>query len=266
MIQLIQIKTEQMQPWLFRFIDPLSDENLNVYSYLIVGCNKALLYDTGHGIGDYEATIRTITNLPIEVVISHAHIDHVNGAFQFASIYMNHKEQAVFKEHTSGRFRGSLAKRAVELGYDIDRDDWVKQKVNEIKDLEAGHIFDLGDIAVEVIDLAGHTSGSVGLFIKDKRTILSSDGINNHLWLFLDESLIREEYIAMLQRTLKLDFVELYTGHDPRVQSKDDVRKYLQVAQHASIGNAKPYQAFPELNPMFYEEDGVVFVFNKRTI
>ena len=263
---MIHITTEQLQPWLFRFIDPLSDENLNVYSYLIVGSNKALLYDTGHGIGDYTGTIRTITNLPFDVVISHAHIDHVNGAFQFPTVYMSPKEQEVFKEHTSERFRGSLAKRAVELGYDIDRDDWVKQQVHDIKELVVGQIFDLGDFSVEAIDLAGHTSGSIGLYIKDKNTILSSDGINNHLWLFLHESLKREEYTTMLERTLTLDFIDLYTGHDPRVQSKDDVKKYLQVAQHASIDNAKPYSAFPELSPIFYEEDGVVFVFNERTI
>ncbi|PIV09417.1 hypothetical protein COS31_02425 [Candidatus Roizmanbacteria bacterium CG02_land_8_20_14_3_00_36_15] len=61
-----------------------------VISYLILGNNKALLFDTGLGIKNIKEVILNITSLPIVVLNSHSHFDHVGGNKLFEKI-LNHK-------------------------------------------------------------------------------------------------------------------------------------------------------------------------------
>jgi hypothetical protein len=51
--------------------------------YLIVGDKRALLFDTGMGISDVKKVTAELTKLPIVVVNSHTHDDHVGGNWEF---------------------------------------------------------------------------------------------------------------------------------------------------------------------------------------
>jgi len=68
-----------------------------VISYLIIGKEKALLFDSGNGLGDIRAIVDQITVLPVTVLASHSHIDHVGGHWQFDTVlapdtpYTNHR-------------------------------------------------------------------------------------------------------------------------------------------------------------------------------
>jgi len=57
-----------------------------VISYLIVGTDKALLFDTGNGLGDIKAIVDQLTDKPITVLNSHSHFDHIGGNYQFDNI------------------------------------------------------------------------------------------------------------------------------------------------------------------------------------
>ena len=51
-----------------------------VISYLILGCEKALLLDTGMGLGgNIRLLVEQLTKLPITVVNTHSHFDHTGG-------------------------------------------------------------------------------------------------------------------------------------------------------------------------------------------
>ena len=58
-----------------------------VISYLILGRQKAILFDTGMGISDIKKVVRELTKLPILVLNSHTHDDHVGGNWEFHTIY-----------------------------------------------------------------------------------------------------------------------------------------------------------------------------------
>ena len=45
--------------------------------FLLVGTEKAMLIDTGIGVGDLEGAVRQITDKPLIVVITHSHRDHI---------------------------------------------------------------------------------------------------------------------------------------------------------------------------------------------
>src|SRR5258706_10132842 len=54
-----------------------------VISYLIIGSEKALLFDTGMGISNIQAVAAGLTKLPISVANSHTHNDHVGDNWRF---------------------------------------------------------------------------------------------------------------------------------------------------------------------------------------
>ena len=57
--------------------------------YLIVGDERALLLDTGWGVGDLPALVASLTSLPLLVVNTHGHPDHTYGNGQFAQVYIH---------------------------------------------------------------------------------------------------------------------------------------------------------------------------------
>jgi len=58
-----------------------------VISYLILGEKRALLFDTGIGVGDIGTLVAALTDLPVSVLNSHTHYDHVGGNHYFEKIY-----------------------------------------------------------------------------------------------------------------------------------------------------------------------------------
>ena len=43
----------------------------------------------GLWIGDLAAFVRTLTDKPLEVVLTHGHTDHCGGNYEFPTVYMN---------------------------------------------------------------------------------------------------------------------------------------------------------------------------------
>src|SRR5215467_7926492 len=69
----------------FAIYEPHQSEE--VISYLIVGERRALLFDTGMGISSIKKAASELTKLPIVVLNSHTHDDHVGGNWEFTTIY-----------------------------------------------------------------------------------------------------------------------------------------------------------------------------------
>ncbi|MBR0418345.1 MAG: MBL fold metallo-hydrolase, partial [Erysipelotrichaceae bacterium] len=53
----------------------------NVYSYIAQGKDKAILIDTGFGLGPYKSFVEERLNgKPYELILTHGHLDHAGGA------------------------------------------------------------------------------------------------------------------------------------------------------------------------------------------
>jgi hydroxyacylglutathione hydrolase len=50
------------------------------YSYLIVGQTRAVFFDSGSGTRDISRVVANLTKLPITVIVSHLHFDHLGDA------------------------------------------------------------------------------------------------------------------------------------------------------------------------------------------
>ena len=57
-----------------------------VTSFLVTGADRAVLFDSGLGVADIRAVVRRLTSLPVTVVNSHTHFDHVGGNREFEDV------------------------------------------------------------------------------------------------------------------------------------------------------------------------------------
>ena len=69
------------------------------HCYLLTGAEKALLLDTGLGIGNIREQVDRLTALPVQVLTTHAHWDHIGGHREFEAIYVHEAEEEWLKGH-----------------------------------------------------------------------------------------------------------------------------------------------------------------------
>ncbi len=161
--------------------------------YLICGKDKALLFDTANGREDLHEVVRSLTDLPLIVVDSHGHPDHVAGNKYFDHAYLHPADLPV-----------------VEGFLDAEN------RKTPLLPLEIGQVFDLGGVKLEVVPLQGHTPGSVGLLDREKRILFTGDAVNTHLWMQLDHGLKiadLREMLLDLKANFGGTFDRVFHGH-----------------------------------------------------
>ena len=140
--------------------------------FVLVGKDKAMVIDTGTGIGDLPAVIRKITDKPIVLVITHAHGDHTGGLGWFDEYYMNAADEGKYDMGGADfrrNYAHSIAQRSGKTyPYDPETDiqPWPADAHPVRRDLEDGQSFDLGDRVVTAMRAPGHTPGSMVLICR----------------------------------------------------------------------------------------------------
>jgi len=160
--------------------------------FLLVGDEKAMVIDTGVGIGDLKGFIRTLTEKPLMVCFTHNHVDHVGGAGAFDNAYIHPNDMAGFS--TGGSIGLDIAGRTWyihmiaerekgEYPYqlDVDLTEWGPQP--PLYPLEDEQVIDLGNRKVTVYACPGHTSGSVTFLDENSRILFLGDACNCNLGL-----------------------------------------------------------------------------------
>ncbi len=171
--------------------------------YLITGEKRALLIDTLNGKENLMDVVREITNLPVIVVNTHGHCDHIYGNVFFEEAYLHPKDWELHDLHFGFPETQVMLK---ESGLAPCR----------LLPLKDDDVFDLGGITLEVIPVPGHTAGSVTLLCRKHRLLFSGDAVNTHLWMQLDESLplkVLSESLSRLLTGYRSAFDYILTGH-----------------------------------------------------
>ena len=71
-------------PGVFAIHEPRQVET--VTSFLVVGTERAVLFDSGLGIASIRRVVEKLTTLPVTVLNSHTHFDHVGGNREFTDV------------------------------------------------------------------------------------------------------------------------------------------------------------------------------------
>jgi glyoxylase-like metal-dependent hydrolase (beta-lactamase superfamily II) len=206
------------QPGVWVIEEPLHSEE--VKSYLVIGSDRAALIDTGMGVGDIRRLVEEITPLPISVIQSHAHNDHIGGAWQFHDVGIHQSEAGDLATGQSAarltnwfaesELSGSLPPGFNPVGYSIPGKTPTRM-------YDDGDIVALGGRTLEVIHAPGHSRGGLVLLDLANRTLYSTDVVYlRSLYLLNPDSSIRD-YVATLERLSALvpDLDRLYPSHGP---------------------------------------------------
>ncbi len=214
----------------------LNDHN-EATCYLMTGTERALLIDTANGYVDLNALCRELTPLPVTVVNTHGHCDHIFGNLFFEQAYLHPADIALHDEHFCFP---EILEAMRETGL----------KPAKLLPLAVGQMFDLGGHSLEVIPLIGHTHGSIGLLDRKYRMLFSGDGVNPHIWMQLKESLpiaVLRDTLATLKAEHGSEFDYLLTGHCCKPEPASIVDGLLRGCEQLLRGeqeNDRPYQWF----------------------
>lgn len=167
----------------------LMDDHHEATGYIVVGSKKALVIDTMNGYEDVRAVVRTVTDLPIMVVNTHGHCDHIYGNVYFDCAYLHPADLPVAQEHMRfPEFIEECNKRGLQMP--------------PFEPIRGGEVIDLGGLHLEVIELPGHTPGGILLLLKEDRILFTGDSINHHLWMQLEESSSMPEFVNNLEKVM----------------------------------------------------------------
>ncbi len=149
------------------------------WSYLIVGPDKAMLIDTGFGVGDLKGLCNHLSgNKELIVVNTHAHFDHAYGNGQFDKVYCHEAEVYNLEQKNNPHIWDYLFDKETgkPLFAEFDREDIIKPKKYEIVGVEDGHLFDLGKgYKVEAVHLPGHAAGQCAFYDHVSKAIFIGD-------------------------------------------------------------------------------------------
>lgn len=259
-------------------INKLSENTYNigdpagVFCTLIVGKEKAILFDTCNGLGDLKSVVETITDLPLIVINSHGHIDHIGGNWQFDNIYIHKEEIETAKIHSSKEIREQTIKNLkeqkmppkfeeyYEFPDEFSEEEFIERKEAKYISLKEGTIFELGEREIEVIVIKGHTAGGIGLLDRKAEILFAGDAIAPFMWVYLDESTSVKSFIESLNYVKKFEFKQIIAAHSQQPLSKDIIDKLLACLKNIDISKSKPFYASAVAKEgLMYSEGGEPF-------
>ena len=180
----------KVAPGVFAIYEPHQAEE--TIGYLIVGEKRALLFDTGMGISDVKKVVAELTRLPIIVLNSHTHDDHVGGNWEFDTIY------GMDTDFTRKNAQGSREDAQAEItpGPDLRRasagirsEGLRDAAVEDTAYIHDGDQFDLGGRTIEVIATPGHTPDAISLIDRANGLLFTGDTYYPApIWLFRPET------------------------------------------------------------------------------
>jgi glyoxylase-like metal-dependent hydrolase (beta-lactamase superfamily II) len=189
----------------FAIYEPHQSEE--TISYLIVGNKRAALFDTGMGISDLKKLTAELTRLPIVVLNSHTHNDHVGDNWQFDTIY------AMNTEFTRQNARGSHEDAQAEIAPDqicgtlpkgFDPRTYSTRPWKITSYIHDGERIDLGGRSLEVLATPGHTPDAISLLDRANGLLFTGDTYYPAtIWLYRAETDF-DAYDASIRRLAAL--------------------------------------------------------------
>ena len=164
-------------------------EDSGVRCFLLTGSEKALLIDSGRELHTARDIAESLTDLPVMLLNTHADGDHTGSNDQFESFYMHPDEEAHFRRGGRG---------------------------GTIIPVREGDILDLGGRELRIIDLPGHTPGSIAVLDVGNRVLISGDPVQEHGRIFMfGAHRNMENYIRSLEHleTFTAEFDEIWPSH-----------------------------------------------------
>ncbi len=219
-------------------------EDGSVRFYLLCGSQKAALIDTGMNYPEAKNLAESITSLPLILINTHADPDHISGNGAFKEFYMSPKEEKNYRAHKG---------------------------TGKILPVHEGDVIDLGERDLMIIDMPGHTPGSIAILDKKYRVLISGDSVqNSHIFMYGERRNL-DQYIKSLRHLAQFDslYDQIYPMHGSFPVQKDLISKLIEGAQEIKDGKALARATKVSIfgnNVTFYKFDYAGFLCNPEDV
>ena len=182
--------------------------------FVLEGTKKALMIDSSMNNHNAIEGARKVTDKPLEIINTHADRDHIAGNGAFEKMYMSPDEEPVYRENGG------------------------KGIIIPVKE---GDVIDLGDRPLEVIDIPGHTPGSIALLDINNRVLYSGDTVQSGIIFMFGKNRNMDNYIESLKKLEKMSsrFDLIYPSHDRCPVKPDIIPKLIEGAELIRAGKAE---------------------------
>ncbi|MCR5684002.1 MAG: MBL fold metallo-hydrolase [Lachnospiraceae bacterium] len=189
--------------------------------FVLEGEEKALLIDSGMNTPDAAELAKAVTKKPLEMLYTHADRDHISGNAAFEKCYMSPAEEENFREAGG---TGTI----IPIG--------------------EGDIIDLGNRKLEIIDIPGHTPGSVAILDIGHRALIAGDSVQDGNIFMFGKFRDLGSYIESMEKLLSLKdrFDEVYPSHGTFPVQPGLIDKLIDGAHQIADGlsEGKPVDIF----------------------
>jgi glyoxylase-like metal-dependent hydrolase (beta-lactamase superfamily II) len=221
----------QIAPGVTMIVDVLGN-----HCYLVEGMDRALLVDSCDGFGNLRACVEELTDLPVTVVITHGHEDHMMGSCWFGGAHLSPLDGGqrcweLVEDHSTRIFAQVTEEGLADDSVPFALRDGCRPRELPVAD---GDVFDLGRRTVRAVALPGHTAGSMAYLVEACGVLLSGDAVTPIMCLFFEDSLTIQGWRDQtLARMAELPFAHFYTGHHDYAFAKDDLATFDAAAAFA---------------------------------
>lgn len=231
------IAVQKIAANLYRFTE------CNAYSYLLIGDKEAVLIDAGYGVGNLRELCAAITPLPISVINTHGHVDHVGSDHYFERVYIHAKDAPMIENGLDLESKewavGAIIKNNPPSHFDPVQ--YTDPPVKPYQLLQGGETLQFGDIKLKVIWTPGHTQGSICLLEPTRRMLFVGDTmVFGQMWIFMPESDVNQ-WITSAETISKLSSkVDLVLPGHSKMLNAYDLEDLADVAAAVRDSKAEP--------------------------
>jgi len=272
-------EVEKITDSLYSIREDITYGQFPILIYLVIGEKRAALIDTGLGTGNLRKVVNEITRLPITVLHTHGHGDHLGADTLFNDIYLNRRDYRLVGDndsYSSEQQRLSFLKFHLKDKPDLyEKIKWhmVKYRRAHYKNIDDGDTIDLGGIKLEAVSTPGHTSGCISYINKRDGYAFTGDGIADIHWFDEEKSITVQEFLSTLEHFQKrAENVEnIYAAHIPKPFTLKLVQD-LYIAAEAIINGAQDemenadYQFLVHGNLYVHREGDAAIYYKKEKI
>lgn len=208
---------------------------------LILGEEKAVLIDTGCGIGNLRDVVDEITDLPVMVVNTHAHNDHIAQNHLFDEVAMldhpwsHEAEKGLPNSEMAHLIADGMLWKELPEGFDAE--NYVIPGFKVTRWFNERDIIDLGNRTLEVIHTPGHTPDCVCFLDREDRLLFTGDMFyTGGIYTYLnggDLPTFINSYLKLLEYYDEFDYL-MPSHNEPRVEKvllRDVFKAVVDIAE-----------------------------------
>ena len=212
------------QTWLIE-----EEAQCNVYMYLLAGEKEALLIDTGYGTVELDRIVKERTGLPVTVLCTHGHFDHIGGIGFFPTALMHRSDRELYRQHR------------LEVR-NIAPDCIAPESPEELTWFDEALTLDLGGRTLEVFPAPGHTKGCVAILDVERRQLFTGDTCCKAAVLLnfdhsADLATFRSSIVSILDKQDRYDTT--WPSHHAKPVGAEIPRQFLEAADLLLEGKAQ---------------------------